>query len=165
MMTANGTIDHPLAHDYHRHRQSINQEGFTLIELMVVVAIIAILAMIALPQYQKFSAKATMSAALAELTGAKISAEAMIAAGSMEHIDGPEGLAKLGLPNETSTCRFYATGEYNGFEIICYPKSQNKYLAGIKISLKRDSHFNEWKCTVSHLVGRDGLIPPGCEEY
>ena len=47
------------------------QQGFTLIELMIVVAIIGILAAVAIPAYQDYTAKAQASEAFSLLDGLK----------------------------------------------------------------------------------------------
>lgn len=47
------------------------QKGFTLIELMIVIAIIGILAVIALPAYQDYTARAQVSEAITLMEGQK----------------------------------------------------------------------------------------------
>jgi type IV pilus assembly protein PilA len=76
------------------------QQGFTLIELMIVVAIIAILAAIALPMYQDYVAKSQVTAGLAEITPGKVQAETRNSEGGA----ATKVAADLGLQSTSARC-------------------------------------------------------------
>lgn len=58
------------------------QQGFTLIELMIVVAIIAILAAIAIPQYQNYVNRSAVTRAVGETAAYKTAIEDCLAQGT-----------------------------------------------------------------------------------
>lgn len=58
------------------------QQGFTLIELMIVVAIIGILAAVAIPQYQNYVAKSQVSRVMGETGALKTAVETCLLEGT-----------------------------------------------------------------------------------
>ena len=72
------------------------QQGFTLIELMIVVAIIGILAAVAIPAYQDYTAKAQASEALTLLGGLKTPLSESISQVGMATACTPANLTTIG---------------------------------------------------------------------
>ena len=86
------------------HTMNANiQKGFTLIELMIVVAIIGILAAIAIPQYQTYIAKSQVSRVMGETGNLKTAVEDCMNSGRTATI------INTGNPTDTTTCSLGAT--------------------------------------------------------
>ena len=76
-------------------------QGFTLIELMIVVAIIGILAAIALPAYQNYSNRAAFSELVLAVTSRKTAVELAIQTRSPDAITALDG-GSLGIPADVA---------------------------------------------------------------
>nr|WP_110655085.1 pilin [Salinicola halimionae] len=142
---------------------SRRQGGFTLIELMIVVAIIGILAAIAIPQYQNYVARSQVASGLATLKGLQTPAELYIQENGQLATD----LSDLGLDSTDYTGIITATSgtRENGVlegAALTYTFQDGPYgTANDTMTLTR-SGSGGWTCATSIDAG-DPAVPDSCE--
>ncbi len=139
-----------------------NQKGFTLIELMIVIAILGILVAIALPAYQDYSVRAKMSEGLAAAAPAKLAvSETASDRGSLASVTQ----ANSGFDFPAPTKYVSSVSIANGGTITVTTRDTGSTPANATITLTPSavaagSTQLTWRCTSS--VTKKSQVPAEC---
>ena len=132
-----------------------NHSGFTMIELMIVVAILGILSLVALPLYQDYSEKSQVMAALGEIAPGKKTAEVLLNDGMQADVTDASA---IGLATSVRCPSLDVSVATNGAVSITCTLAGGPAITGKTITLTR-STSGAWSCSSQVLAKH---APKGC---
>ncbi len=129
--------------------RSVRSAGFTLVELMIVVAIVAALAALAVPYYQGYVARAQFTEALSLFSGVRTAVEARVQTRGV--VDGLSGDAVLA--GQRTAGRYVesievsaGSGETVVVTVRFTTEGVSPDLAGEEVEFRREAD-GEWGCS------------------
>ncbi len=146
---------------------SSKNKGFSLIELMIVIAIIGVLAAVAIPSYQNYVLKSKLADVISYANAAGLAASEYLQSSGANDCSGMPGVADgnaFATPNSSTTEIVYINTDCG---VISYGTpgiwGQEMYAASVQLTPTIDSEGISYTCSTGAVCGGPiTFAPPSC---